>query len=210
MTRPPVAIGDIHGCLDLLRLAVDRFPDRHLVFLGDYIDRGPESRGVIALVRELVEAGRATALLGNHDAWLCEVLLDGADETLWGMNGGRQTLESYDGDWAAILADAQWMREHLQPHVILGNTLFSHAMRPHESDPQAHLWGRPHDTPVYPLPEGVTHSVHGHTPLQACPLPVGLEDETVAWFIDTGAVFTGTLCALDTETWKPHLIRRNA
>lgn len=208
--KTPVAIGDVHGCLDLLELAVARFPDQSLVFLGDYIDRGPDSRGVLRLVRKLVEAGRAVALMGNHDLWMTEVLLDGQDPTLWYMNGGEQTMQSYEGNWAEAVADAQWMRDRLHPYVTAGNVLFSHAMRPHESDVDAHIWGRPGETPFHPLPEGVKYSVHGHTALQACPFPIGLEDGTIAWFIDTGAVFTGVLCALDTETWTAHLIRRTS
>lgn len=201
----PVAIGDIHGRIDLLSAALDRFPDRHIVFLGDYIDRGPDSRAVIEKVRELVEAGRATACLGNHDQFMIAALLDGQDEALWVMNGGDATYTDYAGDVAAMTADALWMRDHLKPWHVEGRVLFSHAMRPHDSDPDAHLWGRPGATPPYPLPEGVTVSVHGHTPIEL-PFPLGLPDDSVMWFIDTGAVWTGNLSALDCETMTPSVI----
>ena len=73
---PLDVVGDVHGELDALRAllahlgydADGRHPDgRHLVFVGDLCDRGPDSPGVIALVRRLVESGRALATLGNHE-----------------------------------------------------------------------------------------------------------------------------------------------
>lgn len=207
---PPVAIGDIHGRLDLLAAALAAFCDRHIVLLGDYVDRGPDSAQVIARVRELVESGRATALRGNHDQMLIDATLHGHGHAIWEMNGGDTTTDSYYGDHAALLADAQWMDEHLLPHTIIGSTLYAHAMRPHPTDPDSddHLWGRPDgETPFHPLPPGVTHSVHGHTVMRYGPVPLQLNDRTVAWFIDTGAVFSGELTALDTATWTPTTIQ---
>lgn len=211
---PPVAIGDIHGRLDLLDAAIARFPGRHLVLLGDYADRGPDSRGVIARVRELVEAGRATALLGNHDEMLIHAARqpDSGSADWWlTINGGQATLDSYGHDWAALTADAQWLEEHLLQHVTIGPTLFAHALRPDPDgqDDQAHLWGRPTDASqrVYPLPDGVNDSVHGHTPLVDNPQAFTRSDGSRTWFIDTGAFMTGILGALDTATWKIHLIR---
>lgn len=206
MTQLPIAVGDIHGRLDLLNALIDRFPDRRFVFLGDYIDRGPDSRACIARVRELVEEGRAVACMGNHDQFMIEAVANEGDDVLWLMNGGTETVNEYGSDHAALLADALWMQDTLKPWHVEGHVMFAHAMRPHESDPHAHLWGRPSDTPVYPLPEGITVSVHGHTPMDSCPLPVGLRDGTRAWFIDTGAVWTGKLCALDCETMTPTVV----
>lgn len=73
-------IPDIHGQADKLRLALKNLgwrrdgttwrhpePDRHIVFLGDFIDRGPENGAVIQIVRELMDAGRAQAIMGNHE-----------------------------------------------------------------------------------------------------------------------------------------------
>ncbi|MFD1732813.1 metallophosphoesterase [Deinococcus malanensis] len=67
----------MHGCLDLLNAAVEKFHDRHLVLLGDYVDRGPDDRGVLDRVRDLVEFGRATALMGNHDDMMIRAVLEG-------------------------------------------------------------------------------------------------------------------------------------
>ena len=73
MTQPIYAIGDIHGQLEMLeealaRIEADGGPEARVVFLGDYVDRGPESRGVIELLSQGLAAGRNwTCLLGNHD-----------------------------------------------------------------------------------------------------------------------------------------------
>jgi hypothetical protein len=73
---PLDVVGDVHGELDALHAllahlgydADGRHPDgRRLVFVGDLCDRGPDSPGVVALVRRLVESGRALATLGNHE-----------------------------------------------------------------------------------------------------------------------------------------------
>ncbi len=70
--EPLAIIGDIHGEIDALNallghLEHDPGPGRRLVFIGDLCDRGPDSVGVIARVRELVESGRARIILGNHE-----------------------------------------------------------------------------------------------------------------------------------------------
>lgn len=203
MSLAPIAIADIHGRLDLLELAVMRFPDRRFVLLGDYIDRGPQSRAVLQRVRELVADGRAVALLGNHDKMLLDFVVDGRFYEHWMSNGGDATLANYSGEAAALLEDARWMLDHLKPWHTDGAVLFSHAMRPDLSghDLEAHLWGRPGDT-AYPLPAGLGVSVHGHTVQLEGPQRTALPDGTVAWFIDTGAVFFGGLCCLDCETWQ--------
>ena len=101
-----IAIGDIHGCahtLDLLLQKITPSQEDHLVFIGDYIDRGPDSRSVIDQLLELEETHTCTFLRGNHEA-LMLTYLDGKDYRLWQANGGLSTLESYttDGHQASI------------------------------------------------------------------------------------------------------------
>jgi bis(5'-nucleosyl)-tetraphosphatase (symmetrical) len=68
------AIGDLQGCLDPLRALLARLPGgAPLVFLGDIVNRGPQSLATLRFVRDLVESGRAEALLGNHDLHLLAV-----------------------------------------------------------------------------------------------------------------------------------------
>lgn len=97
--HPVIAVGDLHGRADLLDRIVDRArttaPEAHLVFVGDYIDRGEESRATLGRLMDLSEQG-ATCLLGNHEDMLLKFLDDPeAKGGMWLRNGGLQTLASY-------------------------------------------------------------------------------------------------------------------
>ncbi len=99
-----IAIGDIHGDLGALETLFDRLPtldeNDTVVFLGDYVDRGPDSAGVVAYVRALAERGPATvvALRGNHeDAWL-QVMEKGWPEFVFPRgNGCLECYRSFTG-----------------------------------------------------------------------------------------------------------------
>ena len=76
MSPRTIAIGDIHGCsaaLDALLKAIQPRPEDCIVTLGDYINRGPDSRGVIERLIELKDRCRLVSLLGNHDQMLLDV-----------------------------------------------------------------------------------------------------------------------------------------
>ena len=93
-----IAIGDIHGCLTALnRLldAIDPQPDDTFVLLGDYLDRGPDSRGVIDRILQLGEESRMHAILGNHEEMLLAVLDGSMSPHFWIRHGGTATLDSY-------------------------------------------------------------------------------------------------------------------
>ncbi|KAA1258093.1 Serine/threonine-protein phosphatase 1 [Rubripirellula obstinata] len=106
-----LAIGDIHGCLDALQTLVEfvglRDDDDVLVTLGDYIDRGPDSRGVLDWLLEFNKAGRLVSLKGNHEVMLMEGRRIESERHRWFKFGGRETLESYaeDEDDVAGLED---------------------------------------------------------------------------------------------------------
>lgn len=124
------AIGDVHGCLDLLRtrhdwIAADlaRRPvaDWRIVHVGDYVDRGPDSAGVISyLIGRQAEDDRIVCLLGNHDAFFADVM-GGVDEDPrhWLSNGGASTLISYGFDWKGFIRSEPptRLREKALPHV---------------------------------------------------------------------------------------------
>jgi serine/threonine protein phosphatase 1 len=93
------AVGDIHGCYDRLRALLDRIPldwsRDQLVFMGDYIDRGPQSFEVVEHLIGLQELHPDIVFLkGNHEQMLADYL-SGKDRMLYLYNGGQQTLESY-------------------------------------------------------------------------------------------------------------------
>src|SRR6266508_6212252 len=95
-------IGDIHGCADELRYLVDALPlarGDHLVFLGDYIDRGPDSCGVVSFLISQQKSHHEIEyvfLKGNHeDMFLSYLGLDGQHGDMFLINGGKATLASY-------------------------------------------------------------------------------------------------------------------
>jgi serine/threonine protein phosphatase 1 len=94
-----IAIGDIHGCsaaLAALIQAIDPMPLDTLVFLGDYIDRGPDSRGVLAQVIALGERCSVVPLLGNHEEMLLAAMEGQSELRYWLSFGGMAALASYD------------------------------------------------------------------------------------------------------------------
>jgi serine/threonine protein phosphatase 1 len=102
------AIGDIHGRSDLLRALLLRIhPSKNdvVVFLGDYIDRGSDSRGVIDRLIEYERSvdAQVVFLLGNHEQWLIETMDDYTDHSwLFGM-AGLSTVQSYSAEAAELL-----------------------------------------------------------------------------------------------------------
>jgi serine/threonine protein phosphatase 1 len=98
------AVGDIHGCLDRLEMLLDEVqPDLEqdvLLFVGDYIDRGPASRGVVDYVLKLQQRyprEHLVCLKGNHEAMFLD-FLQGWEREMFLFNGGLGTLRDYWGD----------------------------------------------------------------------------------------------------------------
>src|SRR5699024_11696934 len=95
-----LAISDIHGELELFDSLLEKVnyeaEDDQLILLGDYVDRGPNSKGVLNRVSELKRDG-AIVLRGNHDEMMLSAV-DGEPEALarWERNGALATLQSYD------------------------------------------------------------------------------------------------------------------
>src|SRR4051794_40823352 len=96
------AIPDIHGRLDLLEAAIDSILEHAkgerstVVTLGDYIDRGPNSRDVIdRLIGWHLDNLMLVSLKGNHEAMMWETCNNLAESSWWIKNGGDQTLASY-------------------------------------------------------------------------------------------------------------------
>jgi serine/threonine protein phosphatase 1 len=92
-------VGDIHGCFDKLCALMDKIPINlardQLIFIGDYIDRGPSSFDVVSYLIDLKKRVPGTIFLkGNHEDML-QNYLDGDDRLTYQLNGGQQTLEEY-------------------------------------------------------------------------------------------------------------------
>lgn len=234
------AIGDVHGesgKLDemhaaiLERLAWEKkqpgFDGARIVHLGDYVDRGRDSRGVIdAVMRfEARFAGdpdiQVISLMGNHEQMMLD-WIDGDDPPRagWLEQGGRETLESYgwsDGeDWRAYVPQihVDWLRK--LPFTVVDddrNLVFVHAgiepaLHPNNR-PHALLWTRSasfFDDAKWPdRPElAGLRVIHGHTPTQEPELTMHRIN------VDTGAVFGGPLTAVMLKPGaEPMFIRAN-
>jgi serine/threonine protein phosphatase 1 len=98
MSGRVIAIGDIHGCLtafDALLREIELQPDDLLITHGDYVDRGPDSRGVIERLISLSNGGGLIALRGNHELMMMRARNSMNDERFWRHYGGEEALESY-------------------------------------------------------------------------------------------------------------------
>src|SRR4051812_45466929 len=103
-----LAIGDIHGCsvaLDVLLGVVDPAPDDSVVTLGDYVDRGPDSNGVLERLLMLEVSAHLVPLVGNHDEMMLEARSGGGCD--WQTGYGETTIASYGGDLDHI-SEAHW------------------------------------------------------------------------------------------------------
>jgi len=94
------AVGDIHGCFYTLLDLMNKLPlesGDKLIFIGDYIDRGPHSKQVVDYVKSLTDAGQAIALMGNHEKMCIDTYTgSGYWGQSWMNNGGGLTIDSYD------------------------------------------------------------------------------------------------------------------
>src|SRR5664279_1321664 len=127
-------IPDIHGRYDLLSNALAEITARSggeagiIVTIGDYVDKGPESKQVIdRLLHGVAEDWSFVALKGNHDAMMVEALRNPAKMTAWMQKGGDAALASYGGDPAAVPhAHIAWL-DQLRPLYLDAHRLYVHA-----------------------------------------------------------------------------------
>ncbi len=215
------AVGDIHGQLDLLRrmrdlISDDAKTDRRkrnvVIYLGDYIDRGPESRGVVELLLNQPLAGfEEIRIKGNHEDIMLQFLDDPGVGEHWYLNGGDTTLASYGVERAVMMEGADrfvaardrlrsklpvehlaFLRSLVMYHLE-GDYLFVHAgIRPgrpvEQQEAQDLLWIRGEF-----LSSDADHGccvVHGHS-ISSEP-----EMRRNRIGIDTGAYYTGRLTGL--------------
>jgi serine/threonine protein phosphatase 1 len=205
------AIGDIHGCVDELAAmmtAIAPVRGDTVVFVGDYIDRGPCSRDVLDLMNEL-RGGEAEYLFlkGNHEDMMLSFLgLPGRYGDSFLFNGGAQTLSSYGFAEDKIEQAGPQIREDLpSDHVEFLQNLATSYYRPpylfvhagilptHQLEEQTvedMLWIR-QDFIFHPHQLGAT-VVFGHTPMRAV-----MVDLPYKLGIDTGLVYGGKLSCVE-------------
>jgi serine/threonine protein phosphatase 1 len=227
--RRVYAIGDIHGRRDLLDGMIEQirddlaeYPIEHAlaVTLGDYVDRGPDSRGVVERLAKNPFPTEFVALKGNHEDMLIRFLRDPSIGATWSRNGGLETLHSYGIDVGQMMRDRGYEsaaaafekalpRAHmaffasLRLSLSVGRYFFCHAgVRP--GVPFAHqreqdlLWIR--DEFLRARTDFGKIVVHGHTP---SPFP---EIRPNRINIDTGAFITGRLTCAVLEAEQPRFL----
>ncbi|NKB28859.1 MAG: serine/threonine protein phosphatase [Rhodobacteraceae bacterium] len=225
--RPIYAIGDVHGCSDLLAHmldVIDADADTHgpgakttLVLLGDYVDRGEDSAGVLTQLLGLARSvpGNVAMLMGNHERIMLDFMDDpSANGALWLSNGGLQTLASFriggltenasEGALHNAADDLRRAMHALDPSLetwlrglplswVSGNVAFVHAAADPAKDiadqsAESLLWGNA-DFARRARSDGLW-CVHGHT-VVARPEVSGRRIN-----IDTGACYSGALSAI--------------
>jgi serine/threonine protein phosphatase 1 len=130
MNPRTLAIGDIHGCSVALRTllaVVELQPQDRVVTLGDYVDRGPDSRGVLDQLVALIHRCDFIPLIGNHDLMLLQSFHDPAIMEFWRSCGGNRTLASYDGSLENIPTEHLAFLRNLRPYFETEKWIFVHA-----------------------------------------------------------------------------------
>jgi serine/threonine protein phosphatase 1 len=227
------AIGDIHGCADLLAKLLEQIVSEagerpedgvSLVGLGDYVDRGADSKGVIDMLLGLSASDGVDCcfLRGNHDQLLLDFLEKPDVGPEWCDFGGRETLICYGAapphpraateEWAAtrdlfrelLPAEHLSFLQDLKPSHQLGDYFFAHAgARPgvplEEQRVEDLLWIR---QPFLKHPDPFEKVVvHGHTPA----VNPHLDGRRIG--LDTGAYATGVLSAIRLENQDRRLVQ---
>jgi serine/threonine protein phosphatase 1 len=208
------AISDIHGCFkpfyELIVNTINLKKSDQLILLGDYIDRGDQSKEVIDFIIDLYKEGfNITSLTGNHEVMLSNVYHDPDLLPLWLMNGGMSTLLSFG------IRDIREIDNHylefftmLEYYKILGNIVFVHAgfddfaINPF-SEKQSMVW----DCRLSynnPLLSG-KKIIHGHRPKPVSYVKKLINEKSNVISIDTGCIYEkelgyGTLSALEVNS----------
>jgi serine/threonine protein phosphatase 1 len=201
-----MAIGDIHGCsraLDALLEAVGIEPIDQIITLGEYVDRGPDSRGVIQRLLKLRQTNRLIALRGNHELMMLDART-GQDASEWLRCGGRETVTSYSAiDSCPTLSDVpdeHW--DFLENYCVnwheTDTHFFVHAnaypdLALEEQPPYMLFWEQIENPPAH---NSGKIMVCGHTP-QKSGQPLNLGH---AICLDTWAHGRGWLTCLDVTT----------
>lgn len=191
-----IVIGDVHGHYDILMALMDKLPQTEdICFVGDLIDRGPDSKKVV----DFVIKNSYKCVKGNHEEFIEYSFKESSDGTemdiikddydLWMLNGGTETLKSFDDSFFDYI---NFFR-NLPLFIKHKNFLISHsyAENGENTDSDTLLWGRDFSKPI----KSNIINIFGHTPHRE---PVYYHKKHLC--LDTCVFRTGVLTAVDTET----------
>ncbi|MEO5990177.1 MAG: metallophosphoesterase family protein [Ferruginibacter sp.] len=213
------AIGDIHGCCEtfkkllLANLNIDKTDE--IYFLGDYIDRGEDSKGVIDVILKLRSEGyQIHTLRGNHEQLLLDSMIDEDEMKTWLKNGGNKTLQSF-----GIKSPNELPEKYLsffketEFYIEKGEYIFVHAGLNFDAedifeDKEAMLWIRDYEDFEPALGNRIL--IHGHTPVS---LDYILNQKGNCINIDGGCVYPqhngmGNLIAYDLKK-RDFIVEKN-
>lgn len=201
------AVGDVHGCACTLLALLNKLnlkEDDMVYFLGDYIDRGLDSKGVLDIVMNLPQA---VCLMGNHEEFMLEARtgrLGVAQQ--WFANGGEATLRSFDNK---VIPEKYYIFIEAMPRVIkLDDFYLAHAGIDDRlglnTPSDVLLWDR--YCTINPIFTGGRKLICGHTPQDLEKIERVIANEEDKIIIDNGCVYTqtgyGNLLALNIDTME--------
>jgi serine/threonine protein phosphatase 1 len=208
-----IAVGDIHGCAKTFRKLIwdelQLTSNDHLILLGDIIDRGPDSKGVIDEILNIKNRGfRVQILQGNHEEMMINASQSNESNDYWLRNGGQETLDSFGVKHVSEIPTSylDFIR-FTELYIETADTIFVHAgLNFNKSDPfsdyDSMKWIRKME--IDPSKIGNRAIVHGHVP---APLPLLLKVRKFNINIDAGCVYKdypglGNLLAYDVTNKK--------
>lgn len=192
-------IGDIHGCAKTLRAILEKLSVKttdEVYFVGDLIDRGPDSKTVFEIVKDLHnKSGKAICCRGNHEQLLLDGIRDEFQLNRWLINGGVETLASFGTDSAKELpGDFMEFISGLPYYLEFQDALIVHAGFNFNTDnifqdKEAMLWTREHV--CFPERTGKRPVIHGHSPVMVDTCRANSDKGIRDINIDTGCVYKG-------------------
>lgn len=207
-----IAIGDIHGNLNavsqLICFLESKYSSSDVVFLGDYVDRGKDSAGVIDFLIDIKEQNKfnsITFLRGNHEDCMLYSIKNPNSRIAqhWAMNmGGYETLSSYGWDFSMgtdfsmiPLSHMKFLKEtklyHQDKNYVFAHGGVNRDKQLSQNTKQELLWTRQHQIVTHEDRMNNKIVIHGHTPVD---MPK-FDPETKTMNIDVGSYFTDRICA---------------
>ncbi|MFA7625614.1 MAG: metallophosphoesterase family protein [Candidatus Kapaibacterium sp.] len=189
-------IGDVHGCSKTLRNLLlnvcDITSSDHLIFIGDLIDRGPDSRDVMDFVLELKDNSNDISIVrGNHEQMLLDSLNDSKAMKNWFRNGGKNTLDSFEVYHPGFIDDKYLELIFDSKHYIMNdNFIIVHAgldfsvSNPLKATPKMRTI---RSDKYSPEPIGARRLIVGHTPYSIEKVKLSLNENIIK--LDAGCVY---------------------
>ncbi|MGJ8665183.1 MAG: metallophosphoesterase family protein [Patiriisocius sp.] len=218
-------ISDIHGNNSLFRKALKSInfkkTDR-LIILGDMIDRGEDSKGVIDTIFLMIEAGlNVTCLKGNHEQMMIDSLKDTTAKVTWMKNGGKDTLKSFStSKIEPIPSKYIGFLKNLKPYLIIENFIMVHAginMKIDKplSDEYSLLWLRNWEDVFDENWLGNRIVIHGHSPIAQDEIIKQVQEKRNVICIDNGNFVKnkdgyGSICILKLEDLSLYFVNENS